>query len=502
MQANKEQLKLINSKPNGYSIIKGLKGCGKTTAAVYRALYIKNNYSFFQDDKILMISCSEEHYKYINDIYDKLEKATKYEYHTLFSNLGNKPHITKLDDIIQEYFKKYIKNNKLNYQLILNEDVRTNIIKQCLLELKNVYPKVKILKEAYMKFFIEEIKWIKSFNYEKIKDYQVAKRESRKYKKGEGPATLRKNSTAREAVFELMKSYNEKLKHKGYVDYEDMVLFALQEAKRKKSAKYAHIFIDESEKYTKSQIQFIKSLYNEKPYSGITFIVDVNEEDNPYSAFVRKGKVYVKDLGMKIRRFNLKNSYKFDEVPDKKDDKTAIINSMQKFQYFDLRHNKKFDMMRDYSNLNEVIVNNGDGDVEYKDDELRQVAVFSNIAAGEPILIEPEQQDNFCIPEYWLKGLKDCFILKVKGDSMQNANIYDGDYVVIQKQYSASHNDIVAVNLQGSATLKRLHMGKEEVLLMPENEKYKPIPVNEEGIYLIGRAVGIIKHNKDYNLFK
>ncbi len=413
----------------------------------------------------------------------------------MFSNLENKPYITILDDIIKKYFKEYIKNNKLNYQLILNEDMKINIIKQCLLEIKSIYPKVKILKEAYSKFFIDEIKWIKSFNYNKSEDYQKAKRECRKYKKGEGPSTLKKNSTAREAVFELMKSYNEKLKQQGYIDYEDMVLFALQEAKRKKDVKYAHIFIDEGEKYTKSQIEFIKNMYNEKPYSNITFIVDVKAEENPYSAFVRKGKVYVKDLGIKIRRFNFKTRYKFNEVSDKKDNKIAIINSMEKFKYFDLRHNKKFDMMRDYSNLNEIIVNNGDGNIEYKDEELRQVPVFSNIAAGEPILIDPEQQDNFCIPQYWLKGLKDCFILKVKGDSMKNANIYDGDYVVIQKQYSASHNDIVAVNLQGSATLKRLHMVKEEVLLMPENEKYEPIPVNEEGIYLIGKAVGIIKHN-------
>lgn len=495
MKVNKEQLKLINSKPNGYSIIKGLKGCGKTTASVYRALYLKNNYSFCEDDKILMISCSEEHFKYINYIYNKLEKTTKYEYYTLFSNLENKPHIIKLDDIIKEYFKEYVKNSKFNYQLILNEDMKINLIKQCLLEFKGIYPKVKILKEAYIKFFIEEIKWIKSFNYEKVEDYQKAKRECRKYKKGEGPSTLKKNSTAREVVFELMKSYNERLKRQGYIDYEDMVLFALQEAKRKKNTKYAHIFIDEGEKYTKSQIEFIKSLYKEKSYSGITFIVDVNGKENPYSAFVRKGKVYAKELGIKIRRFNFKISYKSDKVSDKKDNKPDIVNSMEKFEYFDLRHNKRFDMMRDYSNLKEVIVNNGTGNMEYKDEELRQVPVFSNIAAGEPILIDPEQQDSFYVPQYWLKGLKDCFILKVKGDSMKNANIYDGDYVVIQKQYSASHNDIVAVNLQGSATLKRLHMVKEEVLLMPENEKYEPIPVNEEGIYLIGKAVGIIKYN-------
>ncbi|MDP4179347.1 MAG: S24 family peptidase, partial [Bacillota bacterium] len=88
---------------------------------------------------------------------------------------------------------------------------------------------------------------------------------------------------------------------------------------------------------------------------------------------------------------------------------------------------------------------------------------------------------------------KDCFILKVKGDSMINADIDDGDYVLIKKQPFAENNDIIAADLDGSATLKRLKYTKDSAFLMPENEKYSPIPINDDGVRIIGTAVGIIK---------
>ncbi len=73
------------------------------------------------------------------------------------------------------------------------------------------------------------------------------------------------------------------------------------------------------------------------------------------------------------------------------------------------------------------------------------------------------------------------------------ANIEDGDYVIIKRQQMAENRDIVAVNLDGSATLKRLLIKKSRAKLMPENKKFKPIEVPEEGASIIGVAVGIIK---------
>nr|WP_279285207.1 S24 family peptidase [Clostridium niameyense] len=130
---------------------------------------------------------------------------------------------------------------------------------------------------------------------------------------------------------------------------------------------------------------------------------------------------------------------------------------------------------------------------EYKEHDLVSLPVFNDIAAGQPILMNPYVEDNFYIPKYWIKGMKDCFILKVKGDSMIGANIENGDYVVIKREQMAQNGDIVAVNLFGDATLKRLSINKSKILLMPENDKYDAIHIVEEGANIMGIAVGIIK---------
>ena len=98
------------------------------------------------------------------------------------------------------------------------------------------------------------------------------------------------------------------------------------------------------------------------------------------------------------------------------------------------------------------------------------------------------------LPKYWIKGSGDKFILKVKGDSMIEANIHNGDLVVIEQTSTPSNGDIVAININGSATLKTLKVGIDEIILMPANIKYEPIHVSkEEEFYILGKAVGIIR---------
>ena len=168
------------------------------------------------------------------------------------------------------------------------------------------------------------------------------------------------------------------------------------------------------------------------------------------------------------------------------------LSSIENFKYRDIRHSRKYEFIRDLNNSSEIIVKNEDGEDEYTKEELRQLPIYSDIAAGEPILINPDIEGDFLLPKYWLKGINNCFILKVKGDSMIGADIYDGDYVVIRKQYMAQNNDIVAVDLDGSATLKRLVMNKAGILLMPENKKYNPIQIVDEEASIIGVAIGVI----------
>lgn len=173
---------------------------------------------------------------------------------------------------------------------------------------------------------------------------------------------------------------------------------------------------------------------------------------------------------------------------EKKDNKFIEL-----YKYIDFKHNVSHDFAIDTSSYEEVILNPDTTSEIIGAKEINKVPVFNEIAAGQPILINDEIEGEFNIPIYWLKGVAQPFILKIKGDSMINVNIEDGDYVVINKQTMANHNEIVAVSIDGEATLKRLWVKGKKAVLMPENDKYSPIEITEDNAYIIGKAVGLIK---------
>lgn len=106
-----------------------------------------------------------------------------------------------------------------------------------------------------------------------------------------------------------------------------------------------------------------------------------------------------------------------------------------------------------------------------------------------------EYEDYFYIPRDVIKRDKDLFMLKVKGDSMIEAGIDDGDYVVIRKENNVSKKSIAAVDVDGNATLKRFEVQANKLILIPENKKYDPIVVSVNESRIIGSVVGIIKCN-------
>ena len=493
MELRLEQQRMIHSKPSRYSLIRGTQGSGKTTAAIYRGLYLKNHYCLYKEDKILMLTSQDEDTAYIENLYSIAEEETRLEYLSLFSNKERKFHVVTLESILHRYFLEYKSKHKLNQELIIDNDKKISMMENCILEIKDAYPKLRILKTEYAEFFIEEVKWIKSCNYLEDHLYFVANRTGRKCERAQGPQRILKNSTARKAIFELMLTYNEKLRLENLVDSEDINIYALQMAKTITVDKYAHIIIDKSNNLTKIQVEFINALFNEKSYSSMMFLVDIDKSHNTNSWMVKGKRINTKPLGEKARTYSFKNNYNTQEklVKRHKDiiRKAFNASSFENFQYCDIRHNRAYEFMRDYSRISDILVND-----EYVNQELLELPVYSDIAAGEPILINSEVEGNFYIPKYWLKGVKDSFILKVKGDSMIGANINHGDYVVIKQEHAANNNDIVAVDIGGNATLKRLSIKKDRILLMPENEKYKPILVDSEDTYIIGTAVGIIKH--------
>ena len=494
MELSLEQQKMIHDKPSRYSLIKGVKTSGKTTAAIYRSLYLKNHYCLYEEDKVLMLTSKSEDVKYIEERYNIAQEETRFEYLSLFSNKERKFHVLTLENIIHRYFLGYKNKHKLNNVVIINNDKKNSIMKDCILEIKNIYPMLRILKTDYSHFFVEEIKWIKSCNYIKDDSYLKVNRIGRKCEKGQGPQRILKNSNARKAIFELMLLYNKKLVSGNFVDGEDVNIYALKMVESITVGKYSHIIIDKANNLTKVQLEFINALFNQKSYSTMMFLIDIDEPHKTNSWMIKGKRVNAKPIREKAKSYTFKMNYKIQEKCEDIISENIDINSLENFQYCDIRHNRKYDFMRDYSRISDIIVNDQNGEYEYINEELLELPVYSDIAAGEPILINSEVEGRFYIPRYWLKGVKNPFILKVKGDSMIGANISDGDYVIIRQEQSANNKDIVAVDIGGNATLKRLSISSDKILLMPENEKYKPILVDSEDTFIIGIAIGIIKH--------
>jgi repressor LexA len=122
--------------------------------------------------------------------------------------------------------------------------------------------------------------------------------------------------------------------------------------------------------------------------------------------------------------------------------------------------------------------------------EAAYVPLVGRIAAGGPILAEESIEDIFPLPRQ-IVGEGNLFLLKVVGDSMINAAIADGDWVVVRQQPVAENGDIVAAMLDGEATVKTFKRSADHVWLMPHNPAYTPIPGDEAEI--LGKVVAVLR---------
>lgn len=118
------------------------------------------------------------------------------------------------------------------------------------------------------------------------------------------------------------------------------------------------------------------------------------------------------------------------------------------------------------------------------------VPVLGRIAAGGPILAEEAVEDVFPLPRE-LVGEGSLFLLKVVGESMVDAAICDGDWVVVRQQNVADNGDIVAAMIDGEATVKTFKRTKGQVWLMPHNPAFDPIPGNDAAV--LGKVVTVIR---------
>ncbi|MDD3894473.1 MAG: transcriptional repressor LexA [Syntrophomonadaceae bacterium] len=116
--------------------------------------------------------------------------------------------------------------------------------------------------------------------------------------------------------------------------------------------------------------------------------------------------------------------------------------------------------------------------------------IVGAVAAGTPILAEQNIDGHMPVPGEFIKS-GTSFILKVKGESMIEAGILDGDYIIVREQPDANNGDIVVALLEDEATVKRLYKHKDHLELIPENSSMQPIITSEAQI--VGKVLGLMR---------
>ena len=123
-------------------------------------------------------------------------------------------------------------------------------------------------------------------------------------------------------------------------------------------------------------------------------------------------------------------------------------------------------------------------------DDVRRLPVVGRVAAGQPILAEENIEEEMPVPA-GLTGAGEHFILRVRGDSMVEAGILDGDYIVVRSQPDAQNGEIVVALVEDSATVKRFYKENGYFRLQPENSTMEPIIV--ESVSILGKVVSLLR---------
>ena len=122
-----------------------------------------------------------------------------------------------------------------------------------------------------------------------------------------------------------------------------------------------------------------------------------------------------------------------------------------------------------------------------------KIPVIGTVTAGAPILAVEETTEYFPLPPEF-ESADDLFMLTIRGESMINAGIFDGDMVVVEQQPTADNGDIVVAMIEDSATVKRFYKEDGYYRLQPENDTMDPIIVSE--VSIIGKVVGLYRSMK------
>ncbi|MCB7303345.1 transcriptional repressor LexA [Bariatricus massiliensis] len=122
--------------------------------------------------------------------------------------------------------------------------------------------------------------------------------------------------------------------------------------------------------------------------------------------------------------------------------------------------------------------------------EMVQVPMVGRVAAGEPILAQENIEEYFPIPVEFLPN-NDVFMLKVRGESMINAGIMDGDYVVVEKRNTASNGEMVVAMIEDGATVKTFYKEEGVIRLQPENDTMEPFILPD--VEILGKVIAVFR---------
>lgn len=267
MELNIDQLRIVNQKPNGHCLVKGVAGSGKTTVAVNRIPTLLNHY-VQSGEKVLIITYNKtliNYTKYLMDFVD------------LQQNLFFEVDPCKLIDIrtIDSIITKYNLKNTPDFQLADKLAIR-EAMKQAIHTVHKSYADSTLLSAQNLQFLTEEIDWIKSCRYLERETYQNVDRQGR-MSVGENRFRLPKNSQVRNEIFDLYLTYEAILEQKKLMDFKTSALRLLEAFEQNKilPEKYAHIIVDESQDLTRVQLELLHYFYDDsRPTNSIMFIAD------------------------------------------------------------------------------------------------------------------------------------------------------------------------------------------------------------------------------------
>jgi len=131
-------------------------------------------------------------------------------------------------------------------------------------------------------------------------------------------------------------------------------------------------------------------------------------------------------------------------------------------------------------------------DISEKGDN--KIPIVGRVAAGSPIFAEENIEGSVLIDPTFIKKSENCFALKVKGDSMIDAGIFEGDLVIISPQSIASNGDIIVARINDEVTVKVYEFKSQEIKLIPKNKNYDPIVIqNKEEFSIVGKVTGVLR---------